>query len=113
MQAQSITSVVLPAVRQTVDADTPLPAIVDALADVQTAIATLEALEANLKAALVRSGLTEVCGSQVRAKISTIADGYTVEWSKLAKSFNPTQDQIDACSKFKAGYTAVKLYGYN
>ena len=108
-----ITPAVVPLVRQTVDSDTPLPAVVDALADVQTAIATLEALEANLKAALIRSGQTEVCGSSVRAVISHISNSTTVEWKKLAESLNPSSDLVERFSKFKAGYDKVSLYGYN
>ena len=56
--------------RQTIKPDTPLPEIVDRLAKVQTAIAVLESLEKNLKAALISTGLQEVCGLNVRAVIS-------------------------------------------
>ena len=113
MQAQSITSVVIPAVRQTVDADTPLPAIVDALADVQTAIATLEALEKNLKAQLIGSGLTEICGSQVRAKICEVQATITTDYRSLCDYLKPDAATVALFGKKKAGYTAVKLYGFN
>lgn len=109
----SITETVIPAVRQTVDADTPLPAIVDALADVQTAIATLEALEGNLKAALIRSGLTEVCGSQVRAVVSHVGPTITTDYRSLVDYLKPAPEVFALFGKTKKGYAAVKLYGYN
>jgi hypothetical protein len=109
----NIIETVLPAIRQTVDAGTPLPAIVDALADVQTAIASLEALERNLKAQLIASGLQEVCGSNVRAVVSTIAQSTAVDYRAIVASLKLDQSLLDAFRKPKAGYTAVKLYGYN
>ena len=112
MQVQSITTLVAP-VRQTVDVGTPLPAVVDQLADVQTAIAVLEALEANLKAELVKSGLTEICGSQVRAVISTTKASVTVSWSAVAKALNPSEELLAKHSKAKDPVTSVRLCGYN
>ena len=99
--------------RQTVDADLPLPAVVDQLTDVQVAIAVLESLEANLKAQLVASGLTEVCGSKTRAVISTTKASVTVSWSAVAKALNPSDELIAANSKAKDPVTSVKLYGFN
>ena len=113
MQAQSITSVVIPAVRQTVDADTPLPAIVDALADVQTAIASLEALEKNLKAQIIASGLPEVCGTNVRARVSHIDAGVTISWQKVAEYVKAPAEVIQLFAKKREAYDKVALYGFN
>ncbi len=109
----SITETVIPAIRQTVDAATPLPAIVDSLADVQTAIASLEALEKNLKAQLIASGLDEICGSQVRAKISEVSATMTTDYRSLCEYLKPDAATVALFGKKKAGYTTVKLYGYN
>lgn len=112
MQVQSFAAPVT-SIRQTVDLDLPLPAVVDQLVDVQTAIAVLESLEANLKAALVKSGLKEICGSNVKANVITVAEGTTVEWKKLAESFKPSDEELAAFSKKRDGYTKVELRGYN
>ena len=112
MQVQSFAAPVS-SLRQTVDLDLPLPAVVDQLVDVQTAIAVLESLEANLKATLIKSGLKEVCGSQVRANVITVADGTTVEWKKLAESFKPSESELAQFTKKRDGYTKVELRGYN
>jgi hypothetical protein len=103
----------LNAVRQTVDAATPLPAIVDELAEVQTLIAVLEAREKNLKAALIASGLSEVCGSQVRARISEVSATITTDYRSLCDYLKPDAATVALFGKKKAGYTAVKLYGFN
>ncbi len=81
----------LTAVRQTADRGTPLPAIVDQLTAVQVQIAVLEALERNLKADLIASGLHEV----------------------LAQSFKPTPEEVLLFSSKKDPVTSVRLYGYN
>ena len=109
----SITEVVIPHIRQTVDTGTPLPAIVDALADVQTAIASLEALEKNLKAQLIASGLSEICGSQIRAKVVEVQATMTTDYRSLAEYLKPDAATVALFGKKKAGYTAVKLYGFN
>ena len=101
------------ALRQTVPANQPLPAVVDQLTDVQVAIAVLENLEANLKAALIKSGLKEVCGTKTRAVISTTAASVTISWSAVAKALNPSDELIAKNSKPKDPVTSVKLYGYN
>ena len=109
----SITQTVLPVIRQTVDNDTPLPAVVDALADVQTAIASLEALEKNLKSQLIRSGLSEVCGSSVRAVVTQIAPSQTIDYHALCDFLHPDAETVLKFAKAKAGYTKVSLYGFN
>lgn len=101
------------AVRQTVDANTPLPAVVDQLTAVQVQIAVLEALEKNLKATLVASGLKEICGSTTRVVISTSKPGVTVSYKALAESFKPTADEIALFSTPKDAVTTVRVYGYN
>lgn len=101
------------ALRQTVPADQALPAVVDQLTDVQVAIAVLEALEANLKAQLIASGLSEICGTNTRAVISTTKASVTVSWQAVAKALNPSDALIAANSKSKAPVTSVKLFGYN
>jgi hypothetical protein len=101
------------ALRQTVPADQPLPAVVDQLTDVQVAIAVLENLEANLKAALVASGLPEVCGSKTRAVISVSKASVTVSWQAVAKALNPSDELIAKNSKPKDPVTKVTLHGYN
>ncbi len=103
----------LTAVRQTADRDTPLPAIVDQLTQVQVQIAVLEALERNLKADLIASGLKEVCGSTTRAVISTTQEGVTVAWKDLAMYFVPSAGQIARFSSKKDPVTSVRLYGFN
>ena len=112
MQVQSFAAPVT-SLRQTVDLDLPLPAVVDQLADVQTAIAVLENLESNLKAQLVASGLKEICGSNVRATVSRIAEGTTVEWKALAESFKPTPEELATFSKKREAQVRVALKGYN
>ena len=111
----SITETVIPAVRQTVDADTPLPALVDSLADVQTAIATLEALEKNLKAQLIASGLDEICGSNVRARIVQVADSVSFDFKGFVEGENILIDKatFDRYMKVRKGTTSVRLFGYN
>ena len=101
------------ALRQTVPADQPLPAVVDQLTDVQVAIAVLESLEGNLKAALIASGLSEVCGTKTRAVISVSKASVTVSWQAVAKALNPSDELIAKNSKPKDPVTSVKLYGYN
>ena len=112
MQVQSFAAPVT-SLRQTVDLDLPLPAVVDQLADVQTAIAVLTNLADNLKAQLIKSGLREICGSQVRANVINVAEGTTVEWKKLAESFSPTPEEQAAFSKKRDAYTKVEIRGYN
>ena len=112
MQIQSYAAPIT-ALRQTADTNLPLPAVVDQLADIQVAIAVLENLEANLKATLAASGLSEVCGTSVRATISRIAAGVTVEWSALAKSFGPSDEQLAKFSKKREAQVRVALKGYN
>lgn len=112
MQVQSITTLVAP-IRQTVDVGTPLPAVVDQLADVQAAIAVLENLEANLKAELIKSGLSEICGSQVRAVVSTSKASVTVSWKALAESFKPSPEIVAQYATEKDPVTSVRLYGFN
>lgn len=109
MQLNTITQTI----RQTVDPSTPLPAVVDELVEVQTAIAVLEALEANLKATLVASGLKEVCGSTTRAVISTTKAGVTTSWKQVAEYFSPTDEDIARFSTKKDPVTSVRIYGFN
>jgi len=101
------------ALRQTVSPDLSLPAVVDQLTDVQVAIAVLESLEANLKATLAASGLDEVCGTNTRAVISRVAAGVTVEWSALAKSFGPSDEELAKFSKKREAQVRVAVKGYN
>jgi hypothetical protein len=103
----------LSAVRQTVDENLPLPAVVDELTEVQTLIAVLESREANLKAKLIATGLKEVCGSRTRAVISTTKPGVTVSWKQLAESFKPSESELAAFSTPKDAVTSVRLYGFN
>ncbi len=91
----------------------PLPAVVDALADVQVQIAVLEAREKELKKALVDSGLKEVCGSTVRAVISTSGPVISVAWKDLALALNPSPKLLLQHSAKKAPVSSVRLYGYN
>lgn len=101
------------ALRQTVSDNLPLPAVVDELAQVQTMIAQLEALEANLKARLVKSGLKEVCGMNCRAVVSHIDEGVTVSWQKVAKHMQAPAEVIQLFSSKKDAYDKVTVYGYN
>ena len=107
MQVQSNT------IRQTVAADLPLPAVVDSLMEVQAQIAVLEALEANLKARLIASGLKEVCGMSGRVVISHVDAGVTVEWAKVAKYLNASAEVIQLFSKQRDGYDRCSVFGYN
>lgn len=91
----------------------PLPAVVDQLADVQTQIPVLEAREKELKTVLIASGQKEVCGSTLRAVISTTKASVTVAWKAVAEALNPPQELIDANSTPKAPVTSVRLCGYN
>ena len=101
------------AIRQTIDANTPLPAVVDQLTAVQVQIAVLEALEKNLKATLIASGLKEVCGTSTRVVISTSKPGVTVSWKALAESLNLPADQIAEFSTPKDPVTTCRVYGFN
>ena len=112
MQVQSFAAPVT-AIRQTVSADIPLPAVVDQLADVQTAIAVLANLEANLKATLIRSGLTEICGTNIRAKVIHINESKTVAWKDVATYLKAPAEVIELFSSKKDPYDKVQLYGYN
>lgn len=107
MQVQSNTFVI----RQT--SDLPLPAMVDQLAELQAQIAVLEALEKNLKAALIRSGLTEVCGMTSRAVVTHVPEGVSVSWQKVANFMEVPQSVIDKFSAKRDPYDKVTLYGYN
>jgi hypothetical protein len=101
------------ALRQTVDANTPLPQVVDELMDVQTQIAVLEAREHNLKAALIKSGLKEICGMNGRAVVSHIDASVTVSWSKVAKYMKASAEVIQLFSEKKEAYSKLTVYGYN
>ena len=103
----------LSAIRQTVDSNLPLPAVVDELMNVQAQIAVLESLEANLKARLIGSGLKEVCGMNGRVVISNIAAGTTVEWAKVAKYLNASAEVIQLFSKKRDAYDKASVFGYN
>ena len=101
------------AIRQTVDANLPLPAVVDELMNVQAQIAVLESLEKNLKARLIGSGLKEVCGMSGRVVISHIEEGVTVEWAKVAKYVQAPAEVIQLFSKKRDSYDKATVYGYN
>ena len=99
--------------RQIIKPDTPLPEIVDRLAKVQTAIAVLESLEKNLKAALISTGLQEVCGLNVRAVISRINSSVTIDYRGVVQSMNVPPALLKQYEKEKPGYNVVRLFGYN
>lgn len=107
MQVQAIP------IRQTVDADLPLPAVVDQLMAVQVQIAQLEALEKNLKATLIKSGLKEICGMSGRAVVSHIDDGVSVSWQKVAKHMQAPAEVIQLFSEKRDAYDKLTVYGYN
>ncbi len=111
MQVQTNNTTPLAAANDTVAL--PLPAIVDTLADVQAQIAVLEAREKDLKKALIETGLKEVCGSNVRAVISTSKASVTTSWKDVAAELNPSDELVAKHSKAKDPVTSVKLYGYN
>ena len=79
----------------------------------QVQIAVLEALEKNLKAKLIESGLKEICGSSTRVVISTSKPGVTIGWKALAESFNPSAEELALFSTPKDAVTSVRVYGYN
>ena len=103
----------LAAVRQTIDSDTPLPAVVDQLMAVQTQIAVLEALEKNLKATLIKSGQREICGLNGRAVVSHIDAGVTVSWQKVAKHLQAPAEVVALFSEKRDAYDKLTVYGYN
>lgn len=100
-------------IRQTVDADIPLPAVVDELLDVQTKIAVLEVLEKNLKARLIASRLGEVCGMNARAVVSKTLDRDAPDYQKIVTFLNPPAAVLKRFRKTTKGSTKVTLYGYN
>ena len=99
------------AVRQTVDANTPLPAVVDQLMQVQAQIAVLESLERNLKATLIGSGLKEICGMNGRAVVSHVDAGVTVSWQKVAEKMQAPAEVIQLFSKKRDAYDKVGVFG--
>ena len=100
-------------IRQTVDSNTPLPAVVDQLMAVQVQIAQLEALEKNLKASLIKSGLKEICGMNGRAVVSHIDAGVTVSWQKVAKHMQAPAEVVHLFSEKRDAYDKLTVYGYN
>ena len=99
--------------RQTADVGAGLPQLVDDLTAVQVEIAVLEAREANLKAALIASGLKEICGSKTRAVVSVTKASVTVAWKAVAEALNPPPELLAKHSKPKDPVTSVTVRGYN
>jgi hypothetical protein len=63
----------------------PAPALVDKLTEINTQLAVLTARADEIKAALVKTGLTEICGLNTRAVISTVADGVTTDYKATCR----------------------------
>ena len=103
----------LVAIRQTVDAGTPLPQLVDDLTALEVEIAVLEAKAKNIKAALIKSGLKEICGSQTRAVVSHIDAGVSISWQKVAEYVQAPAEVVQLFAKKRDAYDKVALYGYN
>ena len=62
---------------------------------------------------LIKTGLSEVCGSNTRAVISKVASGYTTDWHSVADYLKAPAEVIALFQKERAGYTKVEVKGYN
>ena len=89
-----------------------LPALVDELTSLNTQIAVLTAKADQIKADLIATGLTEICGSNTRAVVSTVADGFTTDYRGVVEKLLPGAD-LSAFAKQRSGYTKLEVKGYN